>query len=181
METKKVDPGNAYRLLGHGPTVLVSTYDGEYPNASAVAWTMPVSKEPPRFAMRIGEGHKTYKNLMESKCCVINIPTAEHKDKVILCGTKSGNTGDKLGPAGIGTIPSKKLSAPRLDFCAAWMECELIGNLELNGTNLVLVEAKLIECIPGAMDADDHWNAIKFPTLHHLGGSSFSVPGRVMT
>ncbi len=141
---------------------------------------MPVSKDPPRFAMRIGEGHKTYADIMERKCCVINIPTQDHVDKVMVCGTKSGNEGDKLTPAGIVTTPAKLVDAPRLDFCAAWLECELVGNLELDGTCLVLVEAKLVECLVQAMGKDDRWNIVQYPTLHHLGGSSFSVPGKII-
>jgi flavin reductase (DIM6/NTAB) family NADH-FMN oxidoreductase RutF len=166
----------AYRLIGHGPTVLVSTTDGNVPNACAVAWATPTSKEPPRFALRIGESHKTYKNLMATGSCVINIPTADAMDTVMICGRKSGNDSNKLSDAGIETLPSKQVQAPRLACCVAFLECKLIGELQLDGTSLTLVEAVLVEYKKGLMK-DGHLDIEKHPTLHHLGGDRFSLPG----
>ena len=181
MDLEQVELSNAYRLIGHGPTVLVSTYDDEgVPNACAVAWVAPASKAPPRFVLRIGEGHKTYQNLMARKACVINVPTADNLVVVMICGRRSGKAGDKLTPAGIVTVPASAVDAPKLTCCAAWLECELLGNLELAGSNLVLVEAKAVSCRPGVMGPGAHMDVERFPTLHHLGGDRFSVPGAVL-
>ncbi len=180
MEPEQVELNHAYRLLGHGPTVLVSTYDeAGVPNACAVAWVAPASKAPPRVVMRIGEGHKTYENLMAKQACVINVPTVDALDEVMVCGRRSGKDGDKLTPAGIETVRSEVVDAPRLICCAAWLDCERLGSLELAGANLVLVEALAVHCRPGVMGPGAHMDVERFPTLHHLGGSLFSVPGGV--
>jgi flavin reductase (DIM6/NTAB) family NADH-FMN oxidoreductase RutF len=179
MELQQLELNMAYRLIGHGPTVLISTTDGSTPNACAVAWVMPASKNPPRFALRIGERHKTYANLMATKTCVINLPSVETLDTVMLCGRKTGNKVDKLGDAKIALEPAKKVAAPRLADCVAWIECELKGSMELDGSNLVLVEAVWVACKKGVMRDDGHMDVLAFPTLHHLGGGLFSVPGRV--
>ncbi len=180
MELERVELKNAYRLLGHGPTVLVSTTDGKAPNACAVAWCAPAGKNPPRFVLRIGERHKTYQNLMAAGECVLNVPTRDALDEVMICGRKSGHDGDKLAAAGIETEAAKEVDAPRLSCCVAWLECKLVGKLELQGSGLVLLEAVLVECRPGVMRDDGHMDVERFPTLHHLGGGVFSVPGSVV-
>jgi len=180
MELERVELNVAYRLLGHGPTVLVSTYDqAGVPDACAVAWVAPASKVPPRFVLSIGQRHKTFENLMASRACVINVPTVDALDEVMICGRRSGKAGDKLSPAGIATVRSERVEAPRLPCCAAWLDCELVGKLELDGSCLVLVEARSVQCRPGVMGPDAHMDVERFPTLHHLGGSLFSVPGSV--
>jgi len=37
----------AYRLMNHGPTVLVSSRHGEAMNVMAAAWSMPLDFDPP--------------------------------------------------------------------------------------------------------------------------------------
>ncbi len=41
----------AYRLLNHGPTVLVTTAHGEQRNIMAAAWNMPLDFDPPKIAI----------------------------------------------------------------------------------------------------------------------------------
>ena len=41
----------AYRLLNHGPTVLISSAHNGKQNIMAAAWNMPVEFTPPRIAV----------------------------------------------------------------------------------------------------------------------------------
>jgi len=176
----ELDLARAYRLINHGPVVMVSTTDGETANACTVAWCAPASRAPARIALTLGRGHKTYENLVATKECVINVPTVDSLGEVMVCGKKTGHDGDKLGPAGIEVLPSSRVGAPRLARCAAWLECELVAPPQAEGPSIVLVEAVLAETLPGVIDGDGHFDVERFPTLHHLGGSRFTVAGRVV-
>ena len=44
---------HAYRLLNHGPTVLVSSTHGGRRNVMAAAWNMPLDFQPPKVAVVI--------------------------------------------------------------------------------------------------------------------------------
>lgn len=46
-----VDLAKAYRLLNHGPTVLVSAAHGGQRNIMAAAWAMPLDFAPPKVAV----------------------------------------------------------------------------------------------------------------------------------
>ncbi|MBN2497571.1 MAG: flavin reductase family protein [Deltaproteobacteria bacterium] len=169
----------AYRLVNHGPTVIVSTTDGAQPNACAVAWCAPASREPPRFCLTIGKRHKTFEQLMASGECVLNLPTSEALDALMVCGRRSGHDGDKLSAAGIALEPSTRVCAPRLACCAAWIECKLWGVPEWAepGPSLVVLQALAAECRPGVLDREGFLDTDRFKTLHHLGGDRFVLPG----
>lgn len=180
MKTEKLDLARAYRLLNHGPTVLVSTTDGAVPNAAAIAWCAPASRAPARFVLTIGTRHKTWDNLTASGECVINLPTVEALEQLWVCGHRTGHHGDKLGPAGIEVMPSTVVEAPRLTCCVAWIEAELVQAPLYEGTSLVLVEAVAVETVPGLIDEAGHLDVTRFHTLHHLGGPRFTLPGEVI-
>ena len=48
-----VDLAKAYRLINHGPTVLVSAAHGGRRNVMAAAWNMPLDFAPPKVAARL--------------------------------------------------------------------------------------------------------------------------------
>ena len=52
----------AYRLLNHGPTVLVSTAYGNQKNVMAAAWNMPLDFNPPKIAIVIDKNTYTFRN-----------------------------------------------------------------------------------------------------------------------
>ena len=170
-ELARVDLAKAYRLINHGPVVMISTTDGQVANACTVAWCAPASRTPARIALTLGRGHKTYENLVATKECVLNVPTEGAIREVMVCGKRTGHDGDKLGPAGIEVVPSSRVGAPRLACCAAWLECELVAPPEAEGPSIVVVEVVLAETLPGVIDSDGHFDVVRFPTLHHLGGS----------
>ena len=49
----------AYRLLNHGPTVLVSAAHGGQRNIMAAAWAMPLDFEPPKVAVVLDKSTST--------------------------------------------------------------------------------------------------------------------------
>lgn len=181
-ELMAVDLAWAYRLLGFGPLVLVSTTDGTRPDVSAIAWCCPCSKKPPTFALSIGKRHRTYKNIMRTGYFGINVPTADLTDLVLYAGTASGNEVDKFAarkiPYRLGTeLPS----LPLLSQCAAWLECKLIPGSEAGDHSVVMGEAVAVSCRAGVLGDDHTWNVETYPTLHHLGGRNFLVGDRRVT
>ena len=70
----------AYRLLNHGPTVLVSAaHDGQR-NIMAAAWAMPLDFEPPKIAVVLDKSTWTRQVLESSGTFVLNVPCAAQAD-----------------------------------------------------------------------------------------------------
>ena len=171
-----VDLGWAYRFLGYGPLVLVSTTGGMKGDVSTVAWCAPCSKSPPTLMISIGKSHKTYKNIMQTGYFGINVPTTSALDLVMYAGTVSGNDTDKLAERKIPVGYGKKLDKlPLMKDCVAWLECRLVPGHEAGHMGIIVGEVIAASCRQGVL-ADDHtWNVEQFPTLHHLGGRKFLV------
>jgi flavin reductase (DIM6/NTAB) family NADH-FMN oxidoreductase RutF len=71
---RPVPLSKAYRLLNHGPTVLVSAaHDGQR-NIMAAAWAMPLDFEPPKIAVVLDKSTWTRQLLEASGTFVLNVP-----------------------------------------------------------------------------------------------------------
>jgi len=177
----EVPLAQAYRLMGFGPVIMVSTTDGSTPDASTVAWARPCAKEPPTFSLNVGTGHRTYKNLAKTGMLCINVPTREFVDTVMYCGRVSGNDVDKVREREIEIRYGNVLrDLPLLDDCVAWLECRVVPWTIERGTSMIRAEAVAASCVEGVLTEQYAWNVARFQTLHHLGGSQFMVSGDVL-
>ena len=176
-ESQEVDLKWAYRMINAGPVVLVSTADGDTPNACTIAWCAPCSKVPPQFMLCIGRRHKTFGNLEHSHILGINIPSADQLDLVRYLGTTSGNRIRKFEQREIPYHMGGVLThLPLLNACAGWLECRVLDP-GIGETSIVLVEAIAARCRIGAFTNDRTWNTEQFPLITHLGGTHFLASG----
>lgn len=173
---KEIPIKKAYRLINHGPTVVITTYDGNYHNGATIAWITPIEMDPPLFLTSISNTHKTYKNIEATKEAVVNIPVLGQEKLLIYLGTVSGNeVKDKLKE--VETFPSKYVKPLRIAGCAAWIETKLEDKIYIKEIehNLLILRG----C--GAFVRDDLisrgyiLNIEQVQTLHHLGGKYFGV------
>lgn len=179
---RPVPLAKAYRLLNHGPTVLVSAAHGGQRNIMAAAWAMPLDFEPPKVAVVLDKSTWTRQLLEASGTFVVNVPCAAQADIVQTVGSTSGlelsrDPGrDKFERYGLSTFAGEQVEAPLLDGCVAWLECRLIPEPH-NHERYDLFLAEVI-----AAQADDrvfsegrwHFDGQDgLRTLHHVAGGHF--------
>jgi flavin reductase (DIM6/NTAB) family NADH-FMN oxidoreductase RutF len=183
---RPVPLNRAYRLLNHGPTVLVSAaHDGQR-NIMAAAWAMPLDFEPPKVAVVLDKATWTRQLLEASGTFVLNVPCAQQADIVQTVGTTSGldivgNQGhDKFEAYGLQTFAGDLLDAPLLDGCVAWLECRLLPEPH----NHQQYDLFLAEVIAAHADArvfsEGRWHFDghdSLRTLHHVAGGHFLTIG----
>ena len=85
----------AFTLIEPGPVVLVTTNDGQKDNVMTITWTMVIGFSA-AFAITTGPWNHSYAALLETKECVISIPTVDLIDMAIGVGTCSGEDTDKF-------------------------------------------------------------------------------------
>lgn len=66
----------AYRLMNHGPTVLVSAAHGGQRNIMAAAWAMPLDFAPPKVAVVLDKSTWTRVLLEGAGSFALQVPTA---------------------------------------------------------------------------------------------------------
>jgi flavin reductase (DIM6/NTAB) family NADH-FMN oxidoreductase RutF len=109
-------------------------------NIISVSFCMPVSKEPPLIACAIGKNACSSELIKNSKEFIVNVPPAELKPKIYYYGFHSGYQVDKFKETGLTPLPARKVKAPVIDGCVAYMECKVIQEIETGDKNLFIGE-----------------------------------------
>jgi flavin reductase (DIM6/NTAB) family NADH-FMN oxidoreductase RutF len=174
---KSVSLPIAYRLIGPGPVVLVSSLFNGKAGLTPIAWNMPVSDDPPIIALEIWEKHFIYKAILQTGDFVVNIPSIDMVDTVRSLGSVSGAKVDKFKKFGLVKEASNKVKSPRLKSSIGILECKLRREeMLLDKYNIVLGDVVYAEAEKSIFT--DRWLVEKkgLKIMHHLGGKNFSVP-----
>ena len=169
----------AYRLLNHGPTVLVSSAHAERRNVMAAAWNMALDFDPPKIAVVIDKSTLTRELVDASGEFVLNVPSRRQAALTLAVGTRSGREIDKFSKVGVGETAATMVGAPLIEGCLAWLECRVIPEPHIQQTyDLFLAEVVAAWADPEAF-SNGRWH---FPdaqqrSIHYQAGGSFFATG----
>lgn len=180
-----VDLAKAYRLLNHGPTILVtSSYAGKR-NIMAAAWNVPLDFDPPKLIVVIDKNTYTRELIEVSGTFAINIPCVAQLDQVYKVGTSSGRDlkgADKFALYGLETFAAKEIDVPLVKGCVGWLECKIIPEPH-NQNNYDLFIAEVVAAYADErVFSDGKWHFEghdELRTIHHVAGGSFFAAGEV--
>lgn len=183
---KFVELSKSYRLLNHGPTVLVSTAHGAQRNIMAAAWNMPLDFDPPKIAIVIDKNTYTRELIEASGHFAINVPCRAQAELVVKVGSSSGREllgkadDNKFAAFDLPTFAASKIAAPLLQGCVAWLECKLIPEPHIQNT----YDLYLAEIIAAQADervfSNGRWHFDghdELRTIHHIAGGNFFAIG----
>jgi flavin reductase (DIM6/NTAB) family NADH-FMN oxidoreductase RutF len=167
-EKVAINVSSAYRLLHPMHTVLV-TCAGKTgkPNIITLAWAMPTSISPPLVAISVSPRRHSHNLLEETKEFVVNIPTMEILDKVVLCGTTSGKNHDKFKETGFSALPGKEVNAPLIKECVGHLECKLHSKC-ITGDHTIFV-GEIVEAHVDKGIFTDSYDLKTAKMIFHLG------------
>lgn len=181
IHRRPVPLSKAYRLLNHGPTVLVSAAHNGQRNIMAAAWAMPLDFELPKVAVVLDKATWTRQLLEGAGSFVLNVPCVAQADIVQTVGNTTGSDQDKFKTYGLQTFTGEHTEAPMLEGCVAWLECRLLPEPH----NQQTYDLFLAEVIAAQADervfSDGRWHfegqdALR--TLHHVAGGHFLTIGQ---
>ena len=179
----------AYRLLNHGPTVLVSAAADGRRNLMAAAWAMPLDFDPPKVAVVLDKSTYTRQLVERSGHFALQVPVRAQIDLVNALGSVSGADAqalagrDKFDAFGLQSFTGTATDAPLLEGCAAWLECRLLSEPAIQDRyDLFLGEVIAAQADPrvfsgGRWHFDGHDD---LRTLHHVAGGHFLLPGEAL-
>ena len=108
-----VDLAKAYRLLNHGPTVLVSARHASVDNVMAAAWCCALDFAPPKLTVVLDKATRTRELLEGSGRFVIQVPTVAQLRLTEQVGNHSlKDDPDKLAKAGVELFAQLVLQVP---------------------------------------------------------------------
>lgn len=181
-EIAEVPLDKAYRLLNHGPTVLVSSAHGGRRNVMAAAWAMPLDFDPPKVLVVIDKSTLTRELVAASGEFALNVPCRSQAGLTLAVGTGSGRDGDKFARHGITALPATRIGAPLIAGCLGWLECRVIPEARNESAyDLFIGEVVAARAATDAF-ADGHWlpAAPARRSLHYIAGGQFFATGELI-
>lgn len=177
----------AYRLINHGPTVLVSAAHGGRSNVMAAAWAMPLDFDPPKVTVVIDKNTFTRTLIEASGQFALSVPCRALADATYTAGSLAGaERADKFADCGLVPFAAQRIAAPLVEGCVAWLECRVIGG-EAERHHQQAYDLFVAEVVAAQADArvyaHGRWNTDapeSLRTLHHQGGGAFFVAGETV-
>ncbi|WP_298829075.1 flavin reductase family protein [uncultured Piscinibacter sp.] len=181
---REVPLPQAYRLLNHGPTVLVSAAQGGRRNVMAAAWAMPLDFDPPKVTVVIDRNTFTRTLIEASGHFALSVPCRALADATFAAGTLSGAArADKLADCGLASFPAQRIDTPLVEGCVAWLECRVIVEPHHQQAYDLFVAEVLAAQADERVFANGRWrpdSPAELRTLHHQSGGAFFVAGETV-
>ena len=179
----------AYRLLNHGPTVLVSAAHGGRRNIMAAAWAMPLDFDPPKVAVVLDKSTWTRELLEGAGSFALQVPVRAQLDLTETLGNTSGREiaeksgHDKFAAYGLSTFSGTATDAPLLEGCAAWLECRLLPEPAIQQRYDLFLGEVIAAQADERVFSNGRWHFDghdELRTLHHVAGGHFIVDGEAV-
>ena len=179
---KAVPLEKAYRLINHGPTVLVSAQDEHHTDVMAAAWACALEFQPAKVTIVLDKSTKTREIIERSKLFALQVPTLKQLRMVHAVGNMSlHDTPEKLRQAGVELFYFPNQSIPTVANCTAWILCELIPEPHNQHTHDLFIGKVIAAYADERVFRDGHWHyqevAAEWKSLHHVAGGHFYTIG----
>ncbi|MFQ5952506.1 MAG: flavin reductase family protein [Candidatus Omnitrophota bacterium] len=121
----EIKPEEYRKIIPPPPVVLVSTLYGEVKNLAPFGMNMPVSFNPPLYAVGVSGSRDTYKNISETGEFVIAVPGPELVEAINLTGESFPREVSEFEEAGLTPVKSAVVKPFRVKECQSNFECKL--------------------------------------------------------
>jgi flavin reductase (DIM6/NTAB) family NADH-FMN oxidoreductase RutF len=172
----------AYRLLNHGPTVLVSARHGGEDNVMAAAWACALDFNPPKLTVVLDKTTRTRQLVEASSMFVIQVPTMAQLRLTHEVGTHSlKDDPDKLQSSGVALFGMEGFDLPFVAGCSAWLACKLIPEPRNQDVYDLFIGEVVGAWADTRVFKDGHWYfetadpALR--SLHYIAGGHFYAIG----
>ncbi len=178
-----VDLKHAYRLLNHGPTVLVGSAHNGRSNVMAAAWAMPLDFDTPKIAVVVDKATLTRELIDATGVLSINVPCVAQAELTRAVGGESGKDHpDKLQRCGVRFQSGALTGTPLVEGCTAQLECRVLpATAHVAGPHDLILAEVLGAWADERVFSHGRWHFESAPaelrSLHHVAGGFFYATG----
>lgn len=173
----------SYRLINHGPTVLVSAQHAGEDNVMSAAWACALDFAPPKVTIVLDKATRTRALVEGSGFFALQLPTVPQAAMTVGIGTDSAGTEPgKLAKHGVQLFHAPGYPAiPLVEGCAGWLICKLIAEPHNQQTYDLFIGEVVAAWADDRVFRDGHWLFESAPaelrTLHYVAGGQFYAIG----
>ncbi|SBW13006.1 Flavin reductase domain protein FMN-binding [uncultured Alphaproteobacteria bacterium] len=172
----------AYRLINHGPTVLVSAAHDGVADVMTAAWACALDFSPPKLTVVIDKASRTRALLEKSGGFAVQVPTAAQARLALGVGSVSlADAPDKLASCGVDLFRAPDCDLPLVAGCSAWLACRVISEPHNQQTYDLFIGEVTAAWADSRAFADGRWRFESadpaWRSLHHVAGGHFYAIG----
>jgi flavin reductase (DIM6/NTAB) family NADH-FMN oxidoreductase RutF len=166
---------DARRLMVAAPVLLVTTKWHASSDVTPVAWSMPLSADPPLIGICVHSTRHAHDMIKFSEEFALNFPSRTLLNHVQYYGTVSGRELDKLDISKLPTFKARKVEAPLLEGCVAFIECGLEDALRFGDHTLFIGRVVAVTADEEAFNETWLLEDDDEKPLHYLGGQYYAM------
>jgi flavin reductase (DIM6/NTAB) family NADH-FMN oxidoreductase RutF len=146
-------------------------------NAAPIAWTAPLSMEPPFVGCVIHPHRHTADMIRFSEEFAINIPGPSLVKQTAFLGSQTGLNSNKLEASGLELFSGQRIDAPLIEGCLAWIECGLQDVIAIGDHTLFVGKVVRVQALDEAYAQRWLLNERRYSPLTYIGGTTYAVVG----
>ncbi len=182
---KPVELAKAYRLLNHGPTVLVSASHGGVENVMSSAWSCALDFAPPKVTVVLDKATATRPLVEQSGYFVLQVPNMAQLQLTYDIGHTSANEApDKLAKFGVGLFHVEGYDVPLVQGSSAWLICKVLPEPRNEQVYDLFIGEVVAAYADDRVFQNGHWafeNADpQWRSLHYIAGGNFYAIGEAV-
>lgn len=164
----------------HNPriAVIVTARADAEENALAATWHMPISTNPPLYAVSIATKRFTHELIIRSREFGINFLSYENADLIAAVGGTAGRELDKFQAFNIAKVKPVKTKVPILEASYAAYECQLVDDREYADHHLIVGKIVATHQAKEAFAEDGTLNLAKTNPALYLGNELYTTTTR---
>ncbi|KUM11530.1 flavin reductase [Acinetobacter calcoaceticus] len=183
MAIQSVPLEKAYRLLNHGPTVLVSAKHQSTENVMAASWACALEFSPAKVTVVLDKMTFTRSLVEQSGWFALQVPVVQQAQIVVDVGSESlKDHPNKLNEFGVRLFYQDGFQTPLVEGCVAWLMCKLIPEQHNQEAHDLFIGEVVSAWADDRVFKDGHWQFDDVPTelktLHYIAGGQFYVIGQ---
>lgn len=180
-----VELAKAYRLINHGPTVLVSARHAGEDDVMAAAWACALDFAPPKLTVVLDKATRTRQLVEKSGRFAIQVPTAAQLRLTHEVGTRSlADEPDKLARSGVELFRIDGHDLPFVRGCSGWLACQLLPEPHNQTTYDLFIGEVVGAWSDTRVFKDGHWQFEHadpaWRSLHYVAGGHFYAIGEAL-
>lgn len=182
---KPVELAKAYRLLNHGPTVLVSASCGGVQNVMSAAWSCALDFAPPKVTVVLDKATATRPLVEQSGYFVLQVPNMAQLQLTYDVGhTSAVDKPDKLAKAGVQLFKVEGYDVPLVVGSSAWLICKVLPEPRNEQVYDLFIGEVVAAYADDRVFQNGHWafeNADpQWRSLHYIAGGNFYAIGEAV-
>ena len=146
-------------------------------NAAPIAWTAPLSMEPPLVGVVIHPHRHTADMIRFSEEFALNIPGPSLLKQTHFLGTQTGLNTNKIEASGLETFAAQRIEAPLIEGCLAWIECGLQDVVAVGDHTLFVGRVVRVQALDEAYAQTWKLEEAEYSPLVYIGGTTYAVAG----